>query len=198
MSTSAPLPQQRLAAVVLSGGGGVRLGGVDKSSIEVGGVTLLERAISATVAAEEVVVVGERVPTTRPVTWAREDPPGGGPAAGLLTGLDAFSRPPELLCVLAVDMPRVTPSTVVRLVDAVAADPSVDGAMLVDEAGRRQVLAAVYRYGALVSARPADREQEHGMSIRRLVARLRVAEVAAVGKEARDVDTWEDLRELEE
>ncbi len=198
MTRSVPPEPLRLASVVLTGGTGARLGGVDKASIEVGGVTLLERALTATVSAEEVVVVGEQVLTSRRVTWTREDPAGGGPAAGLLAGLDAFYVRPDLVCVLAVDMPRVTPSTVARLVDAVVSDPGADAAVLVDAAGERQMLAGVYRYDALMSARPTDREREHGLSIRGLIVPLRIVGVAAVGDEARDVDTWEDLRILDE
>ncbi|MGZ4699436.1 MAG: molybdenum cofactor guanylyltransferase, partial [Oryzihumus sp.] len=97
----------RLGAVVLAGGTAARMGGIDKASIEVDGVTLLERSLAATASAVEVVVVGTEVPTSRPVTWTREDPAGGGPAAGLLAGLDRFLRPPDLVCVLAVDTPRV-------------------------------------------------------------------------------------------
>ena len=82
----------RLGAVVLAGGTGARMGGVDKASVEIDGVTLLERSLAATMSALEVVVVGEQVPTSRPVTWTREDPAGGGPAAGLLAGLDRFLR----------------------------------------------------------------------------------------------------------
>ncbi len=188
----------RLAAVVLAGGGGVRLGGVDKAAIEVDGVTLLERALAAAAACEEVVVVGDRVPTSRPVTWTREDPVGGGPAAGLLSGLDALLSAPELVCVLAVDMPRVTMATIARLVAVASAGTEVDATVLVDREGRRQPLAGVYRCAALRSARSAVRESEHGLAVRDLVAPLRVAEVAAVGEEARDVDTWEDLRALGE
>lgn len=196
MSTSASAP--RLGAVILTGGRGVRLGGVDKASIEVGGATLLERAITATVSAQEVVVVGEQVLTSRPVTWTRESPAGGGPAAGLLAGLDVFLVPPDLVCVLAVDMPQVTPSTVARLVDALAGQPRADGAVIVDASGRLQTLAAVYRYDALVAARPDDPAREHGMSIRKLVGSLEVVGVAAVGDEAHDIDTWEDLRSFGE
>lgn len=183
---------------MLTGGTAVRLGGVDKASIEVAGETLLERALTATASATEVVVVGEQVPTSRPVTWTREDPPHGGPAAGVLAGLDAFLRRPDLVCVLAVDMPRVTPATVARLVDTVRAEADADGAVLVDPDGRRQTLAGVYRWTALTSARPVDREEEHGMSIRSLVDRMRLVGVTAVGDEAHDVDTWEDVRELRE
>ena len=38
----------RLGAVVLAGGTAARMGGVDKASIEIGGVTLLERTLAAT------------------------------------------------------------------------------------------------------------------------------------------------------
>jgi molybdopterin-guanine dinucleotide biosynthesis protein A len=188
---------ERLGAVVLTGGTGSRMGGVDKASIEIEGVTLLERALAATMTALEVVVVGEQVPTSRPVTWTREDPAGGGPAAGLLAGLDRFLVRPDLVVALAVDMPRLHAGTVSRLTWAVEADPAVDGAVLLDAGGRRQPLAAVYRRAALDAARPDEREHEHGLPMHRLVGALRIVEVAAVGDEARDVDTWEDLRDLD-
>jgi molybdopterin-guanine dinucleotide biosynthesis protein A len=188
----------RLGAVVLTGGTAVRMGGIDKASIEIGGVTTLERALAATMSAREVVVVGAEVPTSRPVTWIREDPPGGGPAAGLLAGLRCFATPPDLVCVLAVDMPRVNAGTVARLTWAVEGNDAVDGALLVDADGRRQPLAAVYRYAALNAVRPGAREEEHGLPMRRLVEALRLANVPAVGEEAHDLDTWEDLRALGE
>lgn len=186
----------RLAAVILSGGGGVRLGGVDKGSIEVHGRTLLEHALAATAEADEVVVVGREVPTTRPVTWTIEEPPGGGPAAGLLAGLDALSVRPDLVCVLAVDMPRFSAATLDRLVDVLTGDEEADAVCLVDDKHRKQWLAAVYRYDALVAARPARREAEHGLPTGRLMLPLRILGVPAVDQEARDLDTWADLRDL--
>lgn len=181
---------------MLTGGTAVRLGGADKASIEIAGVTLLERALAATSAASEVVVVGEQVPTSRPVTWTREDPPGGGPAAGLLAGLDAFRTPPDLVHVLAVDMPRVTAATLARLTWRLEDDLGADAALLVDADGRRQPLAGVYRYSSLQSVRPSEHEAEQGMSLRALVRDLVTAGVAGVGDESRDVDTWDDLRDL--
>ena len=186
----------RLAAVILSGGGGVRLGGVDKGSIEVHGRTLLEHALAATAEADEVVVVGPEVPTTRPVTWTIEEPAGGGPAAGLLAGLDALAVRPDLVCVLAVDMPRFSAATLDRLVDVLADDDEADAVCLVDDEHRKQWLAAVYRYDALVAARPARREAEHGLPTGRLMLPLRILGVPAVDQEARDLDTWADLRDL--
>jgi molybdopterin-guanine dinucleotide biosynthesis protein A len=172
------------------------MGGVDKASIELDGVTLLERALAATQTAVEVVVVGDQVPTSRPVTWTREDPRGGGPAAGLLAGLDRFLRPPDLVAVLAVDMPRVGPGTFARLSGALTA--SYDGAVLVDAGRRRQPLCAVYRGTALARTRPEDREQEHGLPMHRLLEPLDLVEVPAVAGESDDVDTWSDLKVLRE
>src|SRR5689334_1276586 len=105
--------------VVLAGGTAARMDGIDKAAVELRGRTLLALAVDAFLDADEVVVVApESVPTERPVTFVCEDPPRGGPVAGLLTGVDALLRRPVLVGVLAVDMPRVTPATMRRLREA--------------------------------------------------------------------------------
>ena len=178
--------------VVLAGGTAARMDGVDKASIELAGRTLLAYAVDAFLDADEVVVVGPAgVRTERPVTTVFEDPPRGGPVAGLLTGVDALLRTPLLVGVLAVDMPRVTPATMRRLREAAAGR---DGAFLVDADGRRQ-LAGVLDAARLHDVRP-DLEGQHGMALHRLLAPLDLAEVAATGDEAVDVDSWADLRDL--
>ena len=178
--------------VVLAGGTAARMDGVDKASIELAGRTLLAYAVDAFLDADEVVVVGPAgVRTDRPVTTVFEDPPRGGPVAGLLTGVDALLRTPLLVGVLAVDMPRVTPATMRRLRVAAAGR---DGAFLVDADGRRQ-LAGVLDAARLHDVRP-DLEGQHGMALHRLLAPLDLAEVAATGDEAVDVDSWKDLRDL--
>lgn len=182
--------------MVLTGGTGARLGGADKAALEVEGRTLLEHALDATDAAAEVAVVGPEVPTSRPVRWTREDPPGGGPAAGVLAGLDTLTGRPDLVCVLAVDMPRFTRQTLARLVAVLQATPEADAACLTDDSERLQWLAGVYRYDALAAARPVDRGRRDGLSMRRLTAPLRITGVPAVADEAHDVDTWEDLARL--
>ncbi len=179
--------------MILTGGSAVRLDGADKASIELGGLTLLEHALGAMLDVDEVVVVGDPVPTTRPVTFTREDPAGGGPAAGMLAGLRAFARRPDLLVVLAVDMPLVTSATVRRLVEAA----EQDGAVLIDQDDQLQYLCAAYRTEALDRVRPSY-EDEHGLSVRALVMGLELAHVPAYGPETRDVDTWEDLLALRE
>lgn len=179
--------------VVLAGGTAARMGGVDKASVELHGRTLLELAVDALLDADEVVVVApDSVPTSRPVTFVCEDPPRGGPVAGLLTGVDALLRRPRLIGVLAVDMPRVTPATMRRLREAAEGH---DGAFLVDADGRRQ-LAGVLVADRLAAVRP-DLEGQHGMALHRLLAPLRLAQVPADGDEAVDVDSWADLRDLD-
>ena len=186
----------RLGAIILTGGTAARMDGVDKAAIELDGVTLLERALAATMSAIEVVVVGEQVPTTRPVTWTIENPAGGGPAAGLLAGLDRFLREPDLVAVLAVDMPKVNAGTIARLTWVVEEDASYDGAVLVDPDGRTQPLCAVYRTASVRRVRPDSLEEEFGLPMKTLLAHLILAHVPAVGSEARDIDTWEDLTDL--
>ncbi len=181
------------SAVVLAGGRAARLDGVDKASVELGGRTLLARAIDAVLDAREVVVVGAPVPTERPVTFTVEDPRYGGPVAALLTGRDALLRPASWLAVLAVDMPRVGPLTLRRLLEAC---PGHDGAVLVGPDGRRQLL-MVLDTARLDAVRP-DHETQHDMALHRLLAPLSLAEVGADGDEHRDVDTWKDLRDLSE
>jgi molybdopterin-guanine dinucleotide biosynthesis protein A len=186
-----PLEGEPFNAVVLAGGTAARLDGVDKASVEHQGRTLLCWALDAVVDAGEVVVVGDPVPTHRPVTFTREDPRHGGPVAALLTGRDALLDPRDAVAVLAVDMPFVTAKTFQRLRGAAVGH---DGAVLVGPDRRRQ-LAMVLDVTRLDGVRPGLEEQ-HGLALHRLLAPLDLAEVDAEGREHRDVDTWADVRDL--
>ncbi|WP_205669086.1 molybdenum cofactor guanylyltransferase [Amycolatopsis suaedae] len=177
------------AGIVLAGGAARRLGGQDKPLLEVGGSSLLARAVAALAGADPVVVVGPPRPGVTGVRWAREDPPGGGPVAALAAGLAAVPGDGEL-AVLAGDLAGVTASTVDRLRAAAAA---ADGAVLVDADGRRQWLLGVWRAAALRAALPAD---PAGRSLRRTLGDLSIVEVVALPGEAADVDTPDDLRRL--
>lgn len=177
-------------AIVLAGGQAIRLGGFDKATVEVDGRSLLAHALEAVIDASEVVVVGEQIPTDRPVTFVVESPRWGGPVAGLLTGCDSLLRRTTSVAVLAVDMPWVTSGTLRRLREAV---PGHDGAVLVDPDGRRQ-LAFVVDRDRLEAVRP-DHEGQHNHPLHRLLTRLDLAEVPATGREHRDIDTWADLRD---
>nr|WP_121012180.1 molybdenum cofactor guanylyltransferase [Saccharothrix australiensis] len=169
-------------AVILAGGRGSRLGGVDKAAVEIAGRTLLDHALGAVRDAGRVVVVGpaKDVPG---VAWAREEPPGGGPVAGLAAGLAHVAA--GLVVVLAVDQPGVTRATVGRLLATGAP------AVLVDDGGHRQWLAGLWPTGALRSALPAE---PRGVALRSVLGPLDPVAVPALPGEARDVDTPSDLR----
>ena len=74
--------------VVLAGGRSRRFGS-DKLAADLGGRTLLDTTLDSVPARLDVVVVGPERPVRRPVRFVREEPPGGGPAAGLVAGLTA-------------------------------------------------------------------------------------------------------------
>jgi molybdopterin-guanine dinucleotide biosynthesis protein A len=173
--------------VILAGGTAARLDGADKSSMEYVGRSLLEHALDAVLESEETVVVGPEVPTSRPVTFTRESPVGGGPLAGLAAGVAALRGATPLVVVLAVDMPHVTTATVQRLVSAIGDE---DGAWLADGHGRRQ-LAGVVRRAVVPALGEAD-----GVPMRRLMDRKGTVDVPALGAEADDIDSWADVARL--
>jgi len=173
-------------AIVLAGGASTRFGR-DKLAAVVDGIPLLDRVLGATAAAEQRIVVGSPRPVAGDVRWTSEQPPGGGPAAGAVAALDLVRAPWVLL--LAGDLPYVSPATLTRLLDAAAGG---DGALLVDDAGRRQLLCSAVRADAL-RERAASRGGWHDCSLRSLLDGLRLVEVRAVAGEAHDVDVPDDL-----
>ncbi len=178
--------------VVLAGGSGRRLGGVDKAGLEVGGRALLDRVLAASAGARRTVVVGPERPTVRPVTWTREDPSGGGPVAGLAAGLAALATSAgDPILVLATDLPALTSSDLDRLLARAGELESVDAVLFEDAEGHRQPLAGLYRADRLRAAL-AGRGPVEGASMRRLVSGLSVVTEPDAGASA-DCDTPEQL-----
>ncbi|MEV0243497.1 NTP transferase domain-containing protein [Streptomyces sp. NPDC050674] len=179
-------------AVVLAGGAARRLGGTDKPGVRVGGRALLDRVLAACGGARTAVVVAAPRPTARPVTWAREDPPGGGPLAALDAGLRHTTA--EHVVVLSADLPFLVQRTVARLLDALRAS-GCDGALLTDPGGRDQPLVAAYRAPRLREelGRLADRHGAlAGLPLRRLTAELNLTRVFDPVASF-DCDTWDDI-----
>lgn len=178
-------------AVVLAGGAGRRMGGVDKAELEVGGRRLLDRVLDAVAHARRTVVVGPERTTSRPVAWTREAEPGGGPAPALAAGLGLVEAPQVV--VLAADLPHVTAD----VVDALRAAATGDGAVLLDDSGREQPLISCWSTAALRGAL-AGRDLA-GASLRSLLGGLQPASVPAGGSAAwLDCDTPDDLRRARE
>lgn len=185
-------------AVVLAGGAARRLSGADKPGLRVGGRALLDRVLAACDGARSTVVVADPRPTARPVTWAREDPPGGGPLAALAAGLRRTAA--EHVVVLSADLPFLAGPTVGRLLSTLAAGDA-DGVLLTDADGRDQPLVAAYRAPALrreLAALARERAERAagpdltGLPLRRLTGALRLTRLPnAVA--SFDCDTWDDI-----
>ncbi|WP_328318579.1 DUF6457 domain-containing protein [Streptomyces sp. NBC_00388] len=180
-------------AVVLAGGAAKRLGGADKPGLTVGGLTLLDRVLGACRGAGTTVVVGGCRETVRPVAWAREEPPGGGPLAALGAGVRGVSA--EVVLVLSADLPFLGEATVPALLGALAAGDR-EGAMLTDPGGRDQPLVAAYRTGALrhrLTLLAAEHGALTGLPLRLLTRELDLARIAVDPLASFDCDTWQDV-----
>jgi molybdopterin-guanine dinucleotide biosynthesis protein A len=172
----------RYDAVVLAGGAGRRLGGVDKPALRVAGGSLLDLALGAVSRAGRVVVVGPPRALAAHVVQVREQPPGAGPGAALVAGL-AHVRA-ALVVVLAADLPQVSAGVVEALLTAAAGH---DGAMLVDDGGRDQVLTAAWSTAALQASLAG-----HDLTDRPLRPLLAALDVARVPAAVAGVPGWAD------
>ncbi|HET6360301.1 NTP transferase domain-containing protein [Streptomyces sp.] len=180
-------------AIVLAGGAAKRLGGADKPAVRVGGRALLDRVLGVCRDAGRTVVVGGRRATVRPVVWAREEPPGGGPLAALDAGVRQVEAGAVL--VLSADLPFLGERTVRQLIGTLGTSGR-EAALLTDAGGRDQPLVAAYR------TEPLRRElallaTEHGsltgLPLRLLTQELDLARIDAEPLASFDCDTWEDI-----
>ncbi|MEE6288681.1 NTP transferase domain-containing protein [Georgenia sp. MJ173] len=237
-------------AIVLAGGTGRRLGGASKPALMLHGRRLLDHALTATAGARSVAVVApDTIAVPDGVLRTLEDPPHGGPVAGIAAGLAALDRAAQaaargsapLTLVLACDIPGAA-SAVPRLLARAVSHPDAaeaistlvgsrgrvdnpalgdksavggksavgdksavgeaaggggwDGVVVQDVSGRDQWLVGLYRTDQL-----RERLSEivaggglTGCPVRELVRSMRLVTVVAKGREAADIDTWEDLR----
>lgn len=188
----------RYDALLLAGGRASRLGGVAKPSLLVGDVSMLEVVLAAVDTAARRIVVGPVDHPSVADVVTREDPPGGGPVAAIAAGLEQVDA--ATVAVLAADLPFLTSHAVHSLLAAMA--PTVDATVLIDDAGRDQLLVSSWRTAAL-RARLAAIGDPGGQSVRRLFDSVAVARVpVAVGSGQPppwlDCDTDEDLRRARE
>ena len=178
-----------VTALVVAGGPATRFGS-DKLVAPLHGAPLLDHLLLGLPAAWPVVVVGARRPTPRAVEWTREEPPGGGPLAGIAAGVERVAT--ELVAVVAGDMPHAA-GALIDLADVLrTAPPDVAAAVATDRESVANPLLAVYRTDAVREALPDD---PRGIPARSLLA-LRHVEVAVPAVAALDVDTPADLDQL--
>lgn len=186
-------------AIVLAGGRGRRMGGVDKPLLPVGERSMLDRVLDACRHNAPRVVVGAMPGTPPDVRVTSEEPPGGGPVAALAAGLARLDDDTTTVAVLAADLPFLDPEAVAALHTALTSGGH-DGVVFVDESGRRQLLCGVWRVASLRAAL-SRLPDSAGASMRGLLVDLSVAEErwSRPGPPPWfDCDTQEDLERAEE
>lgn len=209
-----------ITAIVLAGGRSSRFG-EDKLGVDVGGRSMLAATVAAVAPlADGVAVAGPSLFDAdlgdTPVALFRDREPFGGPLRGLANVLDhAIPTPGHLAVVVGGDMPAIVPAVLVRMLDILDVDPSVDAVLLgrpderesaVDAGGgahRRQALPLALRIDrAAAAAREAVAAGDR--SLQALVDRLAHVELPAAawlpldpaGRTIFDVDTPADLDRL--
>ena len=193
-------PRADVAAIVVGGGGGERLGGASKPDLTLGGVRLIDRVCGALLeacGAGCVAVVPPAVRVPDGVRRTLEDPPNGGPLAGIDAGLRALSVGGDILVVVvSVDAPGVG-AFLPALLEPALGEGS-DGRIAVggDPEPFDQYLMGVYRAGAL--RRVLDEAVDslgsvRGVGVRRVLRALEVERVSVGADVCRDIDTPEDV-----
>ncbi len=180
------------AAMILTGGRASRLGGIDKASVEVSGIALVDHVYAAVRGCTPIVAVGP-AETGRPgVQVVREEPAFGGPVAAIAAGVAALEGSDAVeTWVLACDLP-LAPLLVERLA-RVRLPTGADAVIAADSGGHEQWLAGRYRVRSLRKALTRFTDPS-GVSMRALVAPLNLHLVPVDGS-ARDLDTWADIDE---
>lgn len=190
-----------LAAVVLAGGRGSRLGGRDKAVLRLGGERLVDRAAGAACAAgaDPVIVVGPSEAAVPGCAVVREDPPFAGPLAALEAAVATLGDVPDGAWLLLLSCDLVRPAEVVaRLAPALAAAvDDADARVLRDPDGRAQWLAAAYRLGALRTGLAPLAGRTANAPLRRALGSLSVGFVDVDAATVADVDTPDDLERAE-
>ena len=156
--------------ILLSGGDSKRFGS-DKSQALIAGNTLLS-IIKYQLDSAEIIEVGSEVK--------------GGPVAAISAAIERVDS--ELVAIFATDMPfapRFLPELKAALIN--------DAALPLDETGRLQPLAAIYRTNSLKQALTALKQKENA-SMQSLLTHLKIDAVVVNSPELLiDIDTEADL-----
>lgn len=174
-----------VGVIVLAGGRSTRMG-ADKAQVKVNGTRLID-AVCARIPDDVPRIVVSPKPLGMPTV--SEDPPFGGPVAGIAAGLSRIDAP--FVAVVSVDAPR-SPELIPLLAQRVRDGADVAVIEAVD--GYLQPLCAVWNRTSLVAA--LDAAGTRDIPAKRLLDAVKsVARVQGTGAE-RDYDTREELHTL--
>ena len=178
-----------VTVVVLAGGTSRRFGS-DKLAAPLHGSTVLETVVRSLPQDWPVVVVGPPRECGRPVVWTREDPPGGGPLAGVAAGVAQVET--DVVAVVAGDMPYAGPALVTLVAALRTAPPDLGAVAAVDADGVPNPLLAAYRTASLRQALPVPAANRPA----KLLLALPHLDLLVTGPASRDVDSQADLDDL--
>ncbi|MCC2593719.1 NTP transferase domain-containing protein [Tessaracoccus sp. OS52] len=183
-------------AVILGGGRSKRMG-TNKVELTLEGRTLLERAVDAVTDASLAIVVADKVELEPAQAWpevrfALENPPFGGPVAGIAAGVAQLSTLPDNEEVILLPADAVSASDAAG--ELAASRPGPDGVVLQDQQGWPQYLFGRYRLGSLRRAL-GELGTVRDVPVRQLGQLLNVTRVVVDHDLIADVDTPEQARE---
>ena len=203
-ATGTPDESGVVDVVVLAGGTGRRLGGAVKPDVVARGARLLDHVLAGLEQLRDrglplghvCVVAPAAVDLPTGVLRALEDPPLGGPVAGIAAGLARLGRcgpAAGLIGVLTCDAPtswRALPTLIEALYDG---DPGADGVCARD-GDHVQYLLGLYRRAVLAAAVTPGGAPLRDVAVRRVLGRLRVSAITLPHGIVRDLDTWDEVR----
>ena len=190
--------------IVLAGGTGARLDGASKPDVVARGLRLLDHVLAGleqlrmqglplggvcVVAPAEVALPGG-------VLRALEDPPLGGPVAGIAAGLELLGRGHPvagLTGILTCDAPLSWQALPALHRALVQAGPELDGVCARD-GEHTQYLLGLYRRRALAAAVAPGGVPRRDVAVRRAIGALRVTAIPTTHDVVRDLDTWAEVR----
>ncbi len=186
--------KEDVTAFVLAGGKSTRMGR-EKARLELGGRTLLERALKlASSAAAETIIVGGRADFEAYGRVVEDVYPGQGPLGGIHAALEATST--EFNLILAVDTPFLEPRFLKYLVDQARESGAV--VTLPRTADGFHPLAAVYRRAFCETAERALREGRNKIDALFAEVETRILEAADLEKLAFAPAIFENLNTPED
>lgn len=192
------MSRPNLGVIVLAGGQGTRMGGVDKASVRLDGTRLVDLVLSGLEPfhPDAVTVVSPReVALPDGVARVSEDPPYGGPVAGIDAGAKSLDGH-RFIAVLSVDAPA-SPRALGPLAQALSDAPEADVAVVRAGDGVLQPLCALWRGSSLLAALSTYESVRDHSAKSLLKATTQVVEIDAAGTAA-DYDTVAELSELGE
>ena len=196
----------RIAAVILAGGRGERLGGVIKANLPIGGIRLLDRVAGCLAGADHTLVSSGHIDPSALALGPGQtaipdlDSDYGGPLAGLAAAVEwalLQPEPPEILVLAAVDTPFLPPDYLSRLLAGLGAGP----AAIASFAGQPYPTSSAWRFEAVRSLPAEVRAGTAPHSLKRLGENLGAVSVAfpphAGGDPFANANTPEELDSLE-